>query len=144
MEEDKKDLIPKPTGPQPIQELYHDPAGTVRFRENRIVEDLLNFATPRGMGMNEIFLRDYQSADRVQFAQLIGYSLDGFAELCSYVSDEDYGAAARKFTARNEGSDTEQRNAYLRNRLKEIQDGMRDALGKLYGCHPDDIGKTDV
>ena len=71
---------------QPI-EVAED--GMIRFRANPIVRDLLDFATPRGMGMNEMACRDYPVWAREQFAQLIGYSVSGYSEL-SYVTDASY------------------------------------------------------
>lgn len=59
--------------------------GTIRFWENAIVQALLDFATPRGFGMNEITIGQFSREDREQFAQLIGYSVSGFGEL-SYTS----------------------------------------------------------
>jgi hypothetical protein len=62
--------------------------GVMRFKRNKIVDDLLDFATPNGFDMNRIVGRgDYSQTDLEQFAQLIGYSLCGFHEL-PYVSDE--------------------------------------------------------
>lgn len=61
--------------------------GVLRFRENKIVSDLLDFATPLGFDMNHIAIKEYSQTDREQFYQLIGYSLCGFHEL-SYVSDK--------------------------------------------------------
>ena len=66
---------------QPIQPLYKDEHGLVRFKENKIVRQLLDFASSRGMSLNDIAMRDYSQEDRVQFAQLIGYSLSGFGTL---------------------------------------------------------------
>ena len=60
----------------------------VRFRRNKIVEDLLDFAQLHGFGLNQIAMRgDYTQDDYEQFMQLIGYSLCGFHEI-SRVSDK--------------------------------------------------------
>ncbi len=71
---------------EPIQPIVRDPAGVVRFRENRIVRDLLEEAP---YDLNEIAVRQYSPEDRMQFAQLIGYSISGYADL-QFVSDESY------------------------------------------------------
>lgn len=57
--------------------------GIVRFKRNVIVEFLLDNG---GIDLNEIACRTFSQDDRVQFAQLIGYSLSGFHEL-NYVPD---------------------------------------------------------
>lgn len=79
--------------PHPIQPLYTDSDGAVRFKENAIVRFLLD-AGP--FNMNHIAEREFTVEDREQFAQLIGYSLCGFGEL-SYARGETYARAeARK------------------------------------------------
>jgi hypothetical protein len=77
----------------PIQPLEKDPNGVVRFKGNSIVKHLLNNG---GIDLNQIACMDFPREDREQFAQLIGYSLSGFAEL-SYVTDETYFAAEHMF-----------------------------------------------
>jgi len=75
----------------PIQHLERDEQGVIRFKENKIVSFLLE-AGP--FDMNQIRAMPFDQNDREQFAQLIGYSLDGFGEL-SYVSNETYEQAAK-------------------------------------------------
>jgi hypothetical protein len=74
----------------PMQPLYRDKRGVVRFRANAIVVYLLDHG---GIDLNELAMLDFTDSDREQFAQLIGYSLDGFSKL-SYVSDQTYETAA--------------------------------------------------
>lgn len=76
----------------PMQPVVVTKNGVIRFKENRIVRDLLDFATPLGFDMNEIAIKDYTAEERMQFAQLIGYSVYGYGTL-SYVTDESYYAA---------------------------------------------------
>ncbi len=83
------------TIPQPMQSLYVDHSGFVRFRENAIVRTLLDHSTAQGFGLNELAGMDFTNEDRQQFAQLIGYSLVGYGEL-SYVSTPAYAAAVRR------------------------------------------------
>lgn len=64
-------------------------SGVLRFVQNKIVSDLLDFASEHGFGMNRVARTEYSKDDRVQFAQLIGYSVYGWSTL-SYVSDEDW------------------------------------------------------
>lgn len=74
----------------PIQPLYVDPSGILRFKQNAIVNFLLE-AGP--YDMNKLALMPFSDEDRCQFAQLIGYSLCGYCELTRYVSDEEYARA---------------------------------------------------
>ncbi|MEW7314395.1 hypothetical protein AB1E22_17125 [Buttiauxella gaviniae] len=73
----------------PMQVIVFDSHGTLRFKENQIVRKLLDFSTAHGYGLNEMALDDFSDDDRMQLAQLIGYSLSGYGTL-SYVSDESY------------------------------------------------------
>ncbi len=68
----------------PIQPTVTDDDGIVRFKRNAIVRYLLD-AGP--FGMDDLSLIPFNVEDRVQFAQLIGYSLCGFSEL-GYVSEK--------------------------------------------------------
>jgi len=74
----------------PIQPLYKDKHGSIRFKKNAMVRFLLDTSQH---DMNNLAIIDFSDDDREQFAQLIGYSLGGFGEL-SYVSDETYDKAA--------------------------------------------------
>lgn len=71
----------------PLQPLVEDARGTVRFKANAIVVHLTRDK------LNDLASMDFSTEDREQLAQLIGYSLGGFAEL-SYVTDETYDRAA--------------------------------------------------
>ena len=71
----------------PIQPLSKDERGTVRFKENAIVQHLLD--SHPYCDLNKLARMDFTDDDRRQFAQLIGYSLVGYGEL-SYVDDEAY------------------------------------------------------
>lgn len=70
---------------QPHQPLTVDATGTVCFQENQLVQ----FCIESGLvNMNMLMaLPNISNADRMQFAQLIGYTFGGFAEL-PYVDDE--------------------------------------------------------
>ena len=76
----------------PIQPLENDASGVLRFKSNRIVEHLLD--THPTCDMNKLATLEFSDDDRQQFAQLIGYSLDGYGSLAGYVSDEAYAPAA--------------------------------------------------
>lgn len=58
--------------------------GVYRFRRNAIVRYLLD-AGP--FDMNALAVLPFDDEDRIQFAQLIGYSVCGFGEL-SYVPED--------------------------------------------------------
>ena len=67
----------------PMQPIVRDESGTYRFKQNAIVRALLD----RGpIDMNVLARDQCSDQDREQFAQLIGYSVDGFCDL-SYASD---------------------------------------------------------
>lgn len=123
----------------PIQPLANDAQGVMRFKANRIVRDLLDFAQPRGLGLNEMAMRDYSDDDRQQFAQLIGYSLDGYGELRSYVSDEAYATAAHMAVGLDE---CDARIKALEQKLAELRaarDALREPMALLLEMHPDDL-----
>jgi len=63
-----------------------DKNGTLRFKANTIVRFLLD-AGP--FDMNKLALMPFSVEDRQQFAQLIGYSVEGFNEL-SYVDEDSF------------------------------------------------------
>lgn len=79
---------------QPLQPLIRDAMGCDRFKENQIVSHLLKHG---GIDMNALACMPFSVEDREQFAQLIGYSLDGFGEL-SYVTDATFEAAVSSRT----------------------------------------------
>ena len=73
----------------PVQTLEKDKHGILRFKKNKIVEFLLESGL---YDLNKLAMMNFADEDYEQFAQLIGYSLNGFGEL-SYVSDETYALA---------------------------------------------------
>lgn len=77
----------------PMQPIHVAPDGYVRFAANRLVRHLLDEATAgRKCDMNALAWVEVTQSERMQFAQLIGYSISGYGEL-SYVTDESYDAA---------------------------------------------------
>jgi hypothetical protein len=72
-----------------MQQIVRDEDGRHRFRENAIVRYLLD-AGP--FDMNHLALLPVSREDRMQFAQLIGYSVSGYGDL-GYVSRESLAAA---------------------------------------------------
>ncbi|WP_250481788.1 hypothetical protein [Caballeronia sp. NCTM5] len=59
----------------------------MRFKRNRLVEYLLDNG---GIDMNKLATFKFSAEDRQQFAQLIGYSIDGYMDL-SYVMNDGAG-----------------------------------------------------
>jgi hypothetical protein len=120
---------------QPIQPLEKDSHGTLRFRENKIVNYLLKAG---GIDMNKLADIDFPQEDREQFAELIGYSLSGFSEL-SYVPDETYAAAsAMKYSGKDE---KDARIETMTETLESLRKGLREPIAELFGIHPSDLGR---
>lgn len=94
----------------PMQPVGFDAHGVARFKRNAIVEYLLD----RGpFDMNHLAALPFSAEDRMQFAQLIGYSVCGYGEL-HYVTDESYDAAMTSSGAVLRIKDeTDQSGAYL-------------------------------
>lgn len=121
----------------PIQPLQLDDKGVLRFKENKIVRHLLDNG---GIDLNQLARIEFEREDREQFAQLIGYSLSGFADL-SYVTDDTYSIAEASFV----NPDLHWRDekiALLEERLESLQELLRAPMATLYGMHPDDFGGT--
>ena len=83
----------------PIQPVYRTSDGVIRFKENKIVEFLLD-AGP--FDLNQLAMMSFEDEDHEQLAQLIGYSVSGFGDL-SYASDETVEAADKLADAALEG-----------------------------------------
>ncbi len=119
----------------PIQPLELDPHGTLRFKSNAIVRHLLDDGP---FDMNTIARVKFPVEDRVQFAQLIGYSLSGFGDL-SYVSDLDYEAAE---VMKDTGDPSlEARLKAAEAALADAKASLREGIARLYGIHPDNLDR---
>ncbi len=109
----------------PIQPLYLDQNGVLRFKPNEIVKHLL---TNGGISLNDLARLNFSREDHEQFAQLIGYSHDGFGTL-SYASDAVYEAARASY----DGVDTsEARIRSLEQKLLEAKE-LVDQLAEIFG-----------
>jgi hypothetical protein len=118
---------------KPIQPIYKDHSGFYRFRENAIVKYLLDKG---GIDLNAIARMDFTDEDREQFAQLIGYSLHGFAEL-SYVSNATYETVYRMA---EEGETQEQAQIrHLESLVDTVRGPARDIAAMLFRIHPNDL-----
>lgn len=121
----------------PIQPLYRDKSGVIRFSQNRIVDMLLDKG-PFDLNQIAIMVADgeFTKEEFVQLDQLIGYSLYGFSDL-SYVDDETFEAAEKM--ALQGKSELEARNEHLREVLDNAREGVRNAATSLFKIHPDDL-----
>ena len=117
----------------PTQPLYKDKHGTVRFKQNAIVNYLLDNG---GIDLNDLAVIDFSQEDQEQFAQLIGYSLCGFSEL-SYVSDAAYETADKMYEKGLTESDA--RIEHLEETLEEAREGVKQAATSLFRIHPHDL-----
>lgn len=115
----------------PIQPLREDAEGVVRFKQNSIVRYLADQCN-----MNDLANMNWSDEDRQQFAQLLGYSLGGYAEL-SYVTEAAFGAA--ELMRRDGLTPDAARVSWLEQHLKSIRDGLRTPVAELFGIHPDDL-----
>ena len=77
--------------------------GKLRFRENQIISFLVELAFENGFSLSKIAAMDFSDEDRMQLAQLMGYSVAGYGML-SYVSDESYAKALEMAKAVTESS----------------------------------------
>ena len=121
----------------PIQPLVIDSQGWRRFKANAIVQHLLD--THPSCDMNTLARKDFSDDDRQQFAQLIGYSLDGYFSLSSYVDDAAYYAAVHVADGMGE---KDARIAGLEQKLAELRaavDMLREPMARLLEMHPDDL-----
>jgi len=84
--------MPPQRKPLTMQPIIKDPRGVLRFKKNELVDALYEHGVKTGLGLNELHGMGFTDEDRQQFAQLIGYSVSGYADL-SYVTDEAYEAA---------------------------------------------------
>ena len=80
-----------PMKKHPMQNIIIDKKGIARFQENAMVVYLLNNG---GIDMNNLAMLDFSDEDRMQFAQLIGYSVCGYRDL-SYVTGRSGKKAAK-------------------------------------------------
>lgn len=120
-----------------MQPIHTDERGKIAFVENKLVRHLLNFATPRGCGMNELYHVECSPEDREQFAQLIGYTIEGYGEL-SYVRNDSYAAASQR-ADNPEISEDKARIAALEQTLEYVRSHLRQAAAAAFRIHPDDL-----
>ena len=98
-----------------------------RFVKNRMVEFLLDNG---GFDMNDLAIMEFTDQERMQFAQLIGYSVSGFGSL-SYVDNETC-EAANQIDDDPETKESEVRLNVLRQQINEIKKGLRLAASAAF------------
>lgn len=115
----------------PVQPLVIDDHGVLRFKSNGIVRYLMDNG---GIDMNKIAMLDFSQEDREQFAELIGYSHSGFADL-SYVSDEVW-CIARDMHEKGlteESAELEYLRGVVRKLMVKLGDIVKIVLGEEDG-----------
>lgn len=117
----------------PIQPLEEDEHGTLRFKANEIVRHLLDKG---GLNMNYLVCQNFSQEDRIQFAQLIGYSLGGFGEL-SYVTEDAFNVAY--YMNEHGMSETDAKILHYESLLETIRGQVKDMVAELPQNHPDDL-----
>lgn len=65
----------------PMQPVVIAADQVVRFKDNQIVQDMLELCRKHGFDLNEMAMRDYSKDDRSQLMQLIGYSVSSYGSL---------------------------------------------------------------
>lgn len=105
----------------------------LRFKENKIVSDVLDNSY---LDLNKIAMRDYTDEERMQFAQLIGYSVSGYCDL-SYVS---YDSCEIADLIHYEGlSDKDAEIKHLKKLLTETREKVKDLSVSLFRIAPEDL-----
>lgn len=102
----------------PIQPTVTDAHGVLRFKANAIVRYLLDNG---GIDLNHIAAQEFSDEDQRQFAQLIGYSVSGFASL-PYVDDVTVEAVERMQSGAS--SETARADAALA-KLASVRESLR-------------------
>jgi len=122
----------------PMQPVYCDKDGVIRFKENEIVRRLLDEG---GINLNDIACWDVSQEDREQFGQLIGYSVSGYGTL-SYVSNETCEAGDKLAEDLTLGVESDPRDALIlsqREQLDVLKETITTAATTLFNIHPDDL-----
>jgi len=110
----------------PIQPLVRDSYGVIRYRQNAIVRYLLDHG---GTDLNHIAMMPFSTADREQFAMLIGYSVSGASEL-EYMYPDTLHASDLMAEALREGRTLDQKDARIA-ALEARITSMRTYLEKI-------------
>lgn len=125
----------------PIQPLVPDANDVIRFKANKIVTHLLKCCENRTHAdMNSIAAGDFSKEDRIQFAQLIGYSWSGAGDL-SYMPADVIDAA---WKSHETGVTAEvARLEIVEARLESLRELFREPVAELFGIHPEDLAPEE-
>ncbi len=99
---DKDNHFMKPVGMRdrrkklkhPCQPLEDDGNLVLRFKENAVVQYLMEEYCKTGRNLNNLYMQNFSNEDLEQFNQLTGYSLSGYGEL-NVVSNKTYKLAEK-------------------------------------------------
>jgi len=104
-----------------------------RFKKNEIVRFLLDAGQ---FDMNSLALMQFSDEDRMQFAQLIGYSVSGFGDL-SYVDDDTF--SATELMRKNGKSELDARLETLEETLNNARQLLKPVVSSLYHIAEEDL-----
>ena len=143
MSDDEKRLTPLTKDlPHPIQSIGYDDNGVIRFKENAIVNYLLDEGY---LNLNDIAIIPFSNADRTQFAQLIGYSVSGGAGLSYFLPEQriEADAIADAIYKNSESSITpDPKDAIiqgLREELQTMRNALNAQLAVILNCTPEQV-----
>lgn len=117
----------------PIQPIEKDSQGVLRFKENKIAGYILDHGV---IDLNQLACLPFDDKDRKQFAQLIGYSIGGYADL-SYVSNESYETAV--LMAEDNLNEKDAKINVLQKMIEDLKEGIRKPIAEFFDIHPDDL-----
>jgi hypothetical protein len=122
----------------PMQPLLQDKHGTVRFKENKIVQYLLDNG---GINLNHLARGEFSQEDWEQFAQLIGYSVSGFGDL-SYAHPNTVAAANLLAEKLLDGAPIPKEQARIQSleaELASVKWHLRNAAVAAFNIAPEDL-----
>lgn len=125
----------KKTPPKhPLQPLWIAPDGVLRFKENAIVNAVLDHASEHGLGLNELARSGkFTREDWTQLRQLIGYSHSAIPNM----DEESWQAAEAVYKAGM--SEVEARYNYARDMLDSLRKTLRTPMAELFEVHSDNL-----
>lgn len=113
---------------KPIQPIHEN-----HFVKNEIVDYLLRNC---GIDMNQLAALDFSNEDRIQFAQLIGYSISGFLSL-SYVDPVTFDTVNNLFEGETDYKDAQ--IVALKKQLEEVKRGLSIITNAITFISDDEI-----
>ena len=126
----------------PLQPIYLDDDGVVRFKPNTIVDYLVSGGAKENITLNDLADMGFPREDWEQLAQLIGYSVSGWGDL-SYVSANRRNAADAMVENPKDDPQTA-RIQELESTLNSLRSKLKEPIAELYGVHPDDLQEDIV